>query len=95
MVPTDTVGWVEDQLDEGGSAVLNYDAGGGVVWSVPFKDASVALAVPSWPMEKLGLTRNSTFAQVLDAVVNTELEGIPLQHKVRGHSMPLADSMRS
>lgn len=72
VVPADTLGWAEDQLTDGGCAVLNQHQGDGAIYAIPFGKLGLG-GVPKFDSDDLGLTRESTFAEMLDAVLSGEL----------------------
>lgn len=72
--PDDLMGWILEQLNDGGCAVVNHYADG-AVWSVPLgKDAH--LPGDRWTLERMGIDHSSTFADALDAVIAHESDAI-------------------
>ncbi|MFI2561569.1 hypothetical protein [Nocardia farcinica] len=88
--PDDLIGWILDQLDVGGCAVLSHNAGEGAIWSLPIgKDSQ--LFGDRWTFERLGVTRDQTFAQALDSVIGKESDAID---RVTGlHVEQIADTI--
>ncbi|HMS74138.1 hypothetical protein [Gordonia sp. (in: high G+C Gram-positive bacteria)] len=67
--PSDTVEWIADQFGPGGCAVLCH-AEGDMVWSIPLADGAL---VGGNTLDRLGLSRGSTFTQMKDAVLSAEV----------------------
>lgn len=81
VVGTDTLGWIEDQLSQrDGCCVLVEHAGDGAVWSVPFGLDGLLGSQRARSTKELGLTRDSTFRDLKDAVVASELNNLRETH---------------
>ncbi len=81
VVGTDTLGWIEDQLSEReGCCLLVEHLGDGAVWNVPFGLAGLLGLRRTMSTKELGLTRDSTFRQLTDAVISGEIEHLKKTH---------------
>ncbi|MFC9441159.1 hypothetical protein [Nocardia sp. NPDC057030] len=87
VLRTDTLGWVVDQLGPNGCAVLCQHEGDGAIWSVPI-GASGLDKQQRWGFELLGLSRDSTFADMLDAVLSSEVDD-GARRMIEPHSEPI------
>ena len=75
VIGTDTLGWIQDQLsDRECCCVLAQHLEDGAVIHPPCAPSGVMQA--GLPIEKLGLHRDSTFSEMLDAVLAREVESL-------------------
>ncbi|MBF9349270.1 hypothetical protein BKG80_18950 [Mycobacteroides chelonae] len=75
VVGTDTLGWIQDQLsDRENCCILAEHLGDGAVANLPF--APTGTLKTGIDVEKLGLTRDSTFDEMRDAVLAHEIESL-------------------
>ncbi len=65
---SDTIGWCEDQLEPDTGAMLGYHAGDDLMYHMPILNGRF-VGRRSWQIEELGLTRASTVAQLVDALL--------------------------
>ncbi|GHP18848.1 hypothetical protein RN2511_035840 [Rhodococcus sp. NKCM2511] len=71
VLADDTLGFVEDQLGDG-CAVLSQYGGQDVLISIPFGTSGLGTSTGKFSLEELGLTRQSTFAEMYDSVLTHE-----------------------
>ncbi|MBF6358295.1 hypothetical protein IU449_27740 [Nocardia higoensis] len=90
VLPSDTLGWITDQLGPSGCAVLCHHEGEGAIWSLPIGSTGMDRQ-QRWGFERLGLTPQSTFAEMLDAVMSSETT--ELTRIVEPASEPIARGM--
>ena len=75
----DTVGWIQDQLGSHMACVLSQrDSGSDAIYSIPFGDNGLGGA-KRWTLEDLGLTRDSTFSEMFDAVMSSEAKDLAVR----------------
>lgn len=86
-VGTDTLGWIRDQLDgRDQPCVLAEDTGDGAVVHLPF--APTGVLPGGLNTESLGLDRESTFTEMLNAVLAREVLSLTTRLP-RGGSQPI------
>lgn len=84
---SDTIGWCEDQLDHGAAAIFSTLRDEDEVWSLPLSSTGFT-GQRSFPLEELGLSRESTIADAFEAVQSAELDEL-LQKGIESHPAPL------
>ncbi|WP_068162726.1 hypothetical protein [Rhodococcus phenolicus] len=79
---SDTIGWCEDQLEPDTGAMLGYHAGDDLMYHMPILNGRF-VGRRSWQIEELGLTRASTVAQLVDALLAGQADDLLVQSTVR------------
>lgn len=81
VTDSDTIGWIADQLGEGGCASLSKYNGGDVLLTIPFADGSLG-AQSRRSLDSLGLGRESTFGELADQIIAAEAFDLISEHSV-------------
>ncbi|MCR8899714.1 hypothetical protein NWF34_22520 [Gordonia sp. GONU] len=76
LAGTDQMGFVIDELGDDGCATLAKHSGDDVLVLVPFASGELRLADERRSFEELGLGRDSTFDDVVAAVIEDEAKGL-------------------
>lgn len=77
----DTIGWIADQLGEGGCASLSKYNGGDVLLTIPFADGSLG-AKSRRTLDSLGLGRGDTFGELANQIIAAEAFDLISEHSV-------------
>lgn len=82
VTATDTLGWIMDQLGDGGSASLSKYNGEDVLLTIPFSDGSLG-AKARRTLDSLDLGRRNTFGELTDRIISAEASDLISRHLVQ------------
>ncbi|USH45546.1 HicB-like antitoxin [Gordonia phage Phabuloso] len=92
VTPSDPIGWIEDQLGEGGCAALSWHKGEDILLTIPFANGTLGRRSLR-TLGELGLKRSSTFGELAEAVVDAECHDLISSHSIKADHVAIVHGL--